>query len=327
MTRKAPGKSHRKGLTFMEVAEMFRDEETAREWIASQRWPDGPHCPKCGSTNVQAGIKHKTMTHRCRDCMSGKSKTMFSIKTGTVMEGSNLKYRAWAVGIYLFTTNLKGVSSMKLHRELGISQKAAWFMLHRLRLAFEAEKSAFSGPVEIDETYVGGKMKNMHGKQRRAARQKPDYGKTIVAGARDRATGAVSAQAVESADKETLSAFIAANAAPGATIYTDEGSPYRSMPNRESVSHKAGEYVRDDGVSTNGIESFWSMLKRGHVGTFHKISPKHMDRYVQEFAGRHNARERDTVDQMAGIVTGMEGKRLTYEALIADNGLSNAGRS
>ena len=108
---------------------------------------------------------------------------------------------------------------------------------------------------------------------------------------------------------------------------TDEGSPYRSMENRESVDHKAGEYVRDDGVSTNGIESFWSMLKRGHVGTFHKISPKHMDRYVQEFAGRHNARDADTIDQMAGIVEGMEGKRLCYSELIADNGLSNAGRT
>lgn len=221
MARKAPGKSHRKGLTFMEVSEMFRDEDTAREWIASQRWPDGPHCPKCGSTNVQHPIKHKTMTHRCRDCMTGKSKTMFSLKTGTVMEGSNLKYRAWAVGIYLFTTNLKGVSSMKLHRELGISQKAAWFMLHRLRMAFDAETGAFSGPIEVDETYMGGKLGNMHGKKRREARNKPDLGKTIVAGARDRATGAVRAQAIEAADKETLGAFIAAHAAPGATIYTD----------------------------------------------------------------------------------------------------------
>ena len=124
-----------------------------------------------------------------------------------------------------------------------------------------------------------------------------------------------------------MSAFIAAHAAPGATIYTDEGSPYRSMENRESVSHKAGEYVRDDGVSTNGIESFWSMLKRGHVGTFHKMSPKHMDRYVQEFAGRHNIRDADTIDQMAGIVAGMTGKRLRYSELIADNGLSNGARS
>ena len=258
MARKAPGKAHRKGLTFMEVANMFRDEETAREWIEKERWPDGPYCPKCGSTNVQSKIKHKTMTHRCRECMSGKSKTMFTVRIGTVMESTKMPYRAWAVGIYLFTTNIKGVSSMKLHRELGISQKAAWFMLHRLRLAFEAETGAFMGPVEVDETYMGGKMKNMHGKQRREARQKSDYGKTIVAGARDRATGAVRAQAIEAADRETLTAFIGTHAAPGAAIYTDEGSPYRSIPNRESVNHSKGEYVRDDGVSTNGMESFWS---------------------------------------------------------------------
>ena len=184
MARKAPGKAHRKGLTFMQVADMFRDEETARDWIASERWPDGPHCPRCGSVNVQAGISHKTMTHRCRDCMTGKSKTMFSIKTGTVMEGSSLKYRAWAVGIYLFTTNIKGVSSMRLHRKLGISQKAAWFMLHRLRLAFEAETGPFSGPVEADETYIGGKRRNMSNEKRKelAGTGRGAVGKTAVVG-------------------------------------------------------------------------------------------------------------------------------------------------
>ncbi len=139
MTRKATAKARRKELTLMQVADMFRDEDAARDWVASQRWPDGPHCPKCGSVNVQAWIRHKTMTHRCRDCATGKSKTMFSTRVGTVMEGSNLKYRAWAAGIYLFATNIRGVSSMRLHRELGIGRQAAWFMLRRLRLAFEAE--------------------------------------------------------------------------------------------------------------------------------------------------------------------------------------------
>ena len=123
-----------------------------------------------------------------------------------------------------------------------------------------------------------------------------------------------------------MGAFIGAHAAPGATIYTDEGSPYRSMENRESVSHKAGEYVRDDGVSTNGIESFWSMLKRGHVGTFHKMSPKHMDRYVSEFASRHNMRERNTIDIMGAVADGGVGKRLRYRELIADNGLASGAR-
>ncbi len=114
---------------------------------------------------------------------------------------------------------------------------------------------------------------------------------------------------------------------PSAAIYTDEARACSGLPNRESVNHGAGEYVRDDGVSTNGMESFWSMLKRGHVGTFHNISPKHMDRYVQEFAGKHNLRDADTNDQMAGVIAGMEGKRLTYADLIADNGLSSGARS
>ena len=327
MARKAPGKAHRKGLTFVQVADMFRDEETARDWIATQRWPDGPHCPRCGSTNVQCGIKHKTMTHRCRDCMTGKSKTMFSIKTGTIMEGSNLKYRAWAVGIYLFTTNIKGVSSMRLHRELGISQKAAWFMLHRLRLAFDAETTPFDGPVEADETYMGGKLKNMHGKQRRAARQKPDLGKTIVAGVKDRPSKRVSVRVVESTEAATLHPFVTERTTEDATVYTDEGKGYSGLPReRETVKHSAGEYVKGD-ASTNGMESFWAMLKRGHVGTYHKMSPKHMGRYVTEFAGRHNDREADTVDQMKGIVAGMAGKRLTYIDLTADNGLSSGARS
>ena len=156
MSRKAPGKAHRKGLSLLEIADMFRDNDDAREWIESVRWPDGPHCPKCGSFNVQSGIAHKTMTHRCRDCMTGKSKTMFTVRIGTVMEGTKLPYRAWAVGIYLMSVNLKGISSMQLHRELKIGQKAAWFMLHRLRLAMEETPEQFAGPVEADATYVGG---------------------------------------------------------------------------------------------------------------------------------------------------------------------------
>ncbi len=143
---------------------MFRDEEAAKQWLADYRWPDGkPTCPRCNSDNVQSGIQHKSMLYRCRQC-SGKP--MFSIKTGTVMEGSNLPHRIWAIGIYLFLTNLKGISSLKLHRELGIGQKAAWFLLHRLRQAFETLTETFAGPVEVDETYWGGKRKNMLARKR-----------------------------------------------------------------------------------------------------------------------------------------------------------------
>ena len=323
MAQKAPGKHYRKGITLLDVAEMFGDEEKARAWIAEQRWPDGPYCPHCGSVNVQSNIKHKTMTHRCRDC---EGKPMFSVKTGSVMEGSNLKYRVWSVGIYLFTTNIKGISSMKLHRELGISQKAAWFMLHRLRTAFEAEAGPFAGPVETDETYIGGKRKNMPRSKREAMQGRGTVGKAIVIGAKDRATNNVSAQVIPSTDMASLQGFIVAHAAPDAKVYTDDHASYQDMRfDHEAVNHSVGEYVRGQ-AHTNGIESFWSMFKRGYHGTYHKMSPKHLDRYVTEFAGRHNVRDADTVDQMAGVVAGMTGKRLRYDALIADNGLTSGAR-
>ena len=153
MARKAPGKSHRKGLTLLEVADMFRDEDTAREWIEEQRWPGGPRCPDCDTKNVQSHVKHPTMTHRCREC---PGKPFFSFRKRSVMERSKIPYRSWAIALYLFTTNLKGISSMRLHRELGISQKSAWFILHRLRKAAETGVGPFAGPVEVDETYLAG---------------------------------------------------------------------------------------------------------------------------------------------------------------------------
>ncbi len=335
MARKAPGKAHRKGLTFMEVADKFSSEEKAREWIEAQRWPDGPYCPKCGSFNVQSNIAHKTMTHRCRDCTmgKGKSKTMFTVRIGTVMENTRMPYRALAVGIYLFTTNIKDVSSMRLARELGISQKAAWFLLHRLRLAFEAETETalFSGPVEADETYVGGERRNMS-KTKRAAMNKSrgPVGKTAVVGAKDRASNKVAARTVPATSSPYTAGFVAEKTKIGATVYTDEAAAYRVLKpwfQHEAVNHTIGEYVNfKTGASTQGIESFWAMLKRVYQGIYHKMSPKHLDRYVAEFAGRHNVREADTIDQMAGVVSGMAEKRLTYAALIADNGLASGAR-
>ena len=156
MAHKAPGKSHRKGLTLAELFRMFPDDETAERWFADQRWSEGTHCPYCGSTNVQSGAKHKTMPYRCREKECAKR---FSVRTKTPMESSKLGFQVWAVALYQVTTNLKGVSSMKLHRDLGITQRSAWFLAHRLREAWKDQGSQFTGPVEVDETYIGGKRK------------------------------------------------------------------------------------------------------------------------------------------------------------------------
>ena len=181
---------------------------------------------------------------------------------------------------------------MKLHRDLKVTQKTAWFMLHRIREAWATEPAAlFSGPVEVDETYIGGRRKNMPKAKRQALTGRGAVGKAIVAGAKDRATNRVSAAVIEGTDKPTLQRFVANRTADGAKVYTDEHGSYQGMTfDHEAVNHGVGEYVRQQ-AHVNGMESFWSMLKRGYQGTFHHLSAKHLNRYVGEFAGRHNVRE------------------------------------
>jgi transposase-like protein len=184
------------------------------------------------------------------------------------------------------------------------------------------------GPVEVDEAYFGGKRRNMSNAKRAelAGTGRGAVGKTAVVGAKDRATNKVNARVVAETGRTTLHGFVADNAAPGAKVYTDDASAYDGIPNpHETVKHSVSEYVRG-AVHTNRIESFWAMLRRGHQGTFHKISPKHLQRYVDEFATRHNMREEDTIAMMERTVAMMDGKRLTYAALIADNGLESGAR-
>ena len=313
MAQTAPGKHYRKGLSLVELTRMFPDDASAERWFVETRWPDGVTCPYCDtSERVKARKNRKPMPYYCGAC-----RKYFSVRTGTPIEASNLGLQKWAIAFYLLSTNLKGASSMKLHRDIEVTQKTAWHLAHRIRESWGCDGFPFSGPVEVDETFVGGKAKNMHAhKRKQVIKGRGSVGKTAVVGAKDRQTNRVSAAVVKNVDQPTLQGFVAENVEPGAKVYTDDHGGYEGLPNHETVRHSVKEYVNGQ-AHTNGIESFWAMLKRGYVGTYHRMSAKHLHRYVDEFAGRHNVRTADTIDQMAAMVRGMDGKRPKYDDLIA----------
>lgn len=311
MTQTGPGKSYRKGISLVEAVRTFSDESDAEAWFIAQRWPNGIACPHCGDTNVATIKNRKPQPFRCRGC-----RKHFSVKTGTLLHSSKLPLSQWAIAFYLYNTSLKGVSSMKLHRDLGISQSAAWYMAHRIRGMWNAQADKFAGPVEVDETYIGGKESNKHESRKTKAGRGP-VGKTPVVGMKDRDTGQVTAQPVEHTDKDTLQDFVTEHTDDGATVYTDDAAAYKGIPRpHKAVKHSVKEYVHGQ-AHTNGVESFWAGLKRGYVGTYHQMSAKHLHRYVTEFAGRHNGRPLDTREQMGRMVQGAHGKRMRYVDLTA----------
>ena len=305
-----PGKSHRTEISLLELFKMFPDEDSARKWFEQTRWPNGRACAKCGSIKTSKVPNATPMPYWCSDCRS-----YFSVKLGTLMQGSNLSMRKWAIAIYLVTTNLKGVSSMKLHRDLGIAQKNAWHMLHRIRKAMQGSDPLFNGPVEADETFIGGKEANKH--KGKKLHTRGTVGKAAVVGMKDRETNQITTMPVESVDRSTLQGFVHRHTLADTIVYTDEAAAYLGLRRpHKAVNHSAKEFV--DGMAhTNGMESFWAMLKRGYHGVYHQFSVKHLHRYVGEFEGRHNDRPLNTIDQMAEIARGMFGRRLRYQDLIA----------
>ena len=312
MANKAPGKHYRKGISISEFFRMFPDDKTAEDWFTRRRWPNGVCCPKCGSLNVQTGTSRKNLPYRCREKECGKQ---FSLKYGTFMECSKIGYKDWLFAMYLISTNLKGVSSMKLKRDLGVTQKTAWHLAHRIRRALKSKGGLFLGPVEVDETYMGGKRRNMHKSKRAKMEGRGPTGKTAIVGMKDRQTNRVSAKVVKDTTSETLEGFIREQVGDDTPIYTDEATAYSDLPNHEAVKHSVMEYVRGP-IHTQGIESFWSLLKRAYMGTFHRMSPKHLHRYVDEFVSRHNMRELDTLDQMGLIASKMADSQLRYKDLV-----------
>ncbi len=296
----------------MQMMAAFPDDQSAIDHLRAIRWADGAYCPHCGSTTVYHFSDAKT--HKCGDC-----RKRFSIKVGTIFEDSKLPLRKWFMAIWLITSHKKGIASTQLAKDIGVTQKSAWFMLHRLRHA--ARTSSFNRPlegeVEVDETFVGGKEKNKHAWQRTGGKQ-GGKGKEAVLGILERG-GELRTGVTPNLRARTVQHAIRDNVAPGTALMTDDHPDFTGLSvdfHHHAVNHSAGEYVRHYVLHTNGIESVWALFKRQIIGTHHYLSPKHLSRYLTEMTWRFNRREYGEGDRVNALLNQVAG-RLTYKELIA----------
>lgn len=294
----------------------FPDEESARVYMESRLWPHGPRCPQCGGSALTS---RPNGFYRCNPC----GKYTFSVREGTIFGRSKIALNKWVYAMYLVVTARKGISSLQLAKEIGVTQKTAWFMLQRLREACGGiDMDKLRGEVEIDETFVGGLEGNKHEhKKLKAARG--SVGKTPVIGMRERGgKGRTKALVLDGMDRDTVQNLIHANVEAGSQLYTDEFGAYNDLDGlffrHDTVNHSAKEFVRG-AAHTNGIESVWAVFKRGVYGVWHHVSPKHLGRYVDEAAFRLNSGNVaiHTNKRLDAFVDAVAGKRITYAEVIA----------
>jgi len=300
--------------SLVEAVRYFADADRCFEFVKSLRWSDGEvACPRCGGADPSFISTRKIW--KCKAC-----KRQFSIKVGTIFEDSGLGFDKWLPAIWLIANSKNGISSCELGRSLGVTQKTAWFMNHRIRLAMASGTfQKLSGTVETDETYIGGLARNMHAVDRkRKIHGTGGTDKVAIHGALERG-GPVVATVIDSVSAKTLQASIRTWVESGATVYTDQLAAYVGL-NRDydhfSVNHGTGEYVSGD-VHTNGIENFWSLYKRAWKGTYTHNARKHTTRYVDERAFSFNNREMNDLERMVAVTSSVTGKRVTYAELKA----------
>lgn len=308
--------------TLVEAIRHFADPNVTLNTMVGLRWPDGVCCPTCGRLDVRF-IK----TRRVWECKEVHPKRQFTAKVGTIFEDSPLSLDKWFVAIWMVANCKNGVSSYEVHRALGVTQKTAWFMLHRIRLAMQAGSLLKAdGNVEADETYVGGLAKNMHrGQREKKIKGTGGSGKTIVMGILQRSgehsTSRVRARIIKNTSKAVLHAEVRATVAKGSNLFTDTAGGYRGLSDEfkhEVVDH-AVEYVRDN-VHTNGMENFWSLLKRGLKGTYVSVEPFHLFRYLDEQVFRFNERGISDFGRFSSVLSWVSGLRLTYKDLTGNDG-------
>lgn len=308
--------------TLIEAVRHFADPEITFRTMVELRWPNGVCCPTCGRTDLRF-----IATRRVWECKEKHQKRQFSVKVGTIFEDSPLSLDKWFIAIWMVANCKNGASSYEVHRAIGVTQKTAWFMLHRIRLAMQTGSFLKAGgEVEADETFIGGLAKNMHKNRRqKAIKGTGGAGKTVVMGILERKgrheASRIRARVVANCRKATLHAQVREAVEPGAKLYTDAHAGYHGLAKdyEHGVVNHAVEYVRGQ-VHTNGLENFWSLLKRSLKGTYISVEPFHLFRYLDEQVFRFNERTRNDRGRFQGVLSSVSGRRLTYRELTGNDG-------